>query len=807
MRIHTDAQIRSLEQARRGVYARVRINNAALSLRDMADHLGRNWIKSITWSDDIDRQVQDAQIELALAHHNITLSPFADSLANIPGNLIEPGRLMTIETAVVPHVRGPHSTDYKEVFRGYIDSVKPGTKNSLKLKARDLGKRLQDAWIESDEARYAAGTDTLAEVAMQAVLNEWAPGTTLYTPVSPGWVIRDWGPNSQPVLAALNAIAGQIGWIVRYKWDEGTAQWRLTFYEPDRTKTVNDWTVPLVKEVKHIETADTDVRNRVRVWYSDSSVTVGTPEERRKEIVREDAASITKYGRRYAEISEAATSEIDTAAEATSLAEAVLNDLKEPKAEASVVIPYDSRPETGDLVGIPAQRPLFDQDQSLAVVGVKHTINSSRLATTDLQVRGAPAGYFDKWIDTYTAHPGGSKPANTYPPPQSIPFPTNGGPGVVEVTTPWGGDPRNIPWLELHTAAASGFTATSDTLSGRVKSLKSPVRGPPGVTEWLRAYHENEDGLRSVPAPDIEITYPRMGPGYIDPEAGLPGGVTPEVFAGLSRGDSFPPDGWWMRTGVWGTDASQSLVERRSGAASLALLTASTELVSDWLPVESFRPFRLEIDAKGPIGGALEVDIEWYTSKAAAPTIVTAISWSQGGIGAWETSVATETAPSGATYARIVLRRGSAINTVYVGRFSWQRAPDAFRAYLASGTHSLGGTWSKVTYDTEDFDHGLVWDTGLEQFVARRAGLWSFSVGIQLSGADWAQVALRLNSNRVRIVGSTIPGTDTGEIRHSLASPALQLARGDVVDVVAQGSGGNIETGKHDTWLEGVCAS
>lgn len=231
---------------------------------------------------------------------------------------------------------------------------------------------------------------------------------TLSTPVSPNWAIKEFIQSRDNCLSAIRALAIQIGWDIRMKWDESTTSFKLTFYEPERTKTVADLTLSKREYMKpsKFETNVDAIRNSWTVKYSDSSDLWPDGSPKRKEINVSDSASIAKYGELWAEISEGTASNIDSSVEATKLVNAALADCKEPTTEFGVDLAGGFIwAEVGDLYTFSADGETFDVDQKLAVTGWTCTYDSGKIKTS-LEVSGTPTLGFSNWAAVVTVRPG-----------------------------------------------------------------------------------------------------------------------------------------------------------------------------------------------------------------------------------------------------------------------------------------------------------------------------------------------------------------------------------------------------------------
>src|SRR5690606_38013056 len=82
---------------------------------------------------------------------------------------------------------------------------------------------LVDTFIETQQV-YGSSDGMAVETVMQAILDDNSTGVTLYTPSSPGWMLKEFVQAKQPVLDALRQLADQIGWDARYRRREATSR-------------------------------------------------------------------------------------------------------------------------------------------------------------------------------------------------------------------------------------------------------------------------------------------------------------------------------------------------------------------------------------------------------------------------------------------------------------------------------------------------------------------------------------------------------------------------------------------------------
>lgn len=428
MRTVTAPELAVLAANTRVVAFRVKMANGEPLGTSMIDL--SKYVESVSIESDIDQPVsgatvtfrRDASVTQSLSplRTDSTLNRLDDGVTYAPQ--IDVKRNITIEE--VTTAVGGFSVDYKLIFKGTTDTVS-FEHSPISVTCRDLGAVLVDNFVET-EAVYGTGAGRALELVMQDILDgNGLSVISLYTPVSPGFNITSYNQQPQSVMDALSALQQLIGWDTRYKWDGGTSAFRLTLSQPDRAKTVPDYTFGPGSyfDVTRLELDLTGIRNSVKVSYRIAATGV------RSSQTYTDATSAAKYGHRFMLIQEADTSPIDTAAKALALATVAVLDLKEPKAEQELELPFFWPAELGDLYRFTDNKAHYNGNQDWAVVSVKHEI-SRRHHRTVLRVRGSPAGGYLTWLSLGTPPTGGGGgggggggPGNkrkTHPPPSAL---------------------------------------------------------------------------------------------------------------------------------------------------------------------------------------------------------------------------------------------------------------------------------------------------------------------------------------------------------------------------------------------------
>lgn len=301
-------------------------------------------------------------------------------------------------------------TYYYTLFHGYLgDNIKTSGP-TVDCSCRDLSKRLQDRYIEQVR-EYGSAAGVAAETVIQQILDDnlGAGVVTLYTPVSPGFMIRPYKAEYADVWSKIQEVPAQIGWFLGYRWDAATSQFRLTLMEPPRSKNASTADFALTWEddiyTHDLGISDQDVRNVITVWYRDKDT------GQRASVNVEDAASIAEYGRRAMTIEEADTSLIDTAAEATDFANAAKADLKDLTATSRLDMPL--LPQMDVFSGVTVDDPRVSSTIDFyGVESVRHDLNwESGRFRTEVVGSGRVIGAHTRWLAMQT-RPGSGLPVS-----------------------------------------------------------------------------------------------------------------------------------------------------------------------------------------------------------------------------------------------------------------------------------------------------------------------------------------------------------------------------------------------------------
>ncbi|HYE57656.1 MAG TPA: hypothetical protein VD948_04085, partial [Rhodothermales bacterium] len=393
-----------LEGKSQRVVWRVMAENSTGGFEDLSTLGDINWCESASWGESIDQPVASALIRLrrdAGASTGKSLAPLdTASTFNLNstsgfGQLIWPGREVKIETATLALGSSPSSGDYKTMFWGEVDRVDWET-SPIVLTARDrLGAHLADRWVE-EPTKYGSVDGRAIQSVMQDISSQWTSTSlstelSIYTPVSPGFLITVYEQQKMSVLEAQTQLADLIGWYYRPMWDSGSSAFRMTFAEPSRTASTADFTFGPDRyiDVRALAVDRTRVRNAVTVRYASTSGT-------RSSVSSTSTQSVADYGRRWMEIVEADGSAISSSSEAQTLADAVVEDLKDPEAEQEVETFFFWPAQLDDYYEFAPNGIHYTSTQFWGVYEIRHELSLDKHRTY-LRVRGQPAAGNLRW--------------------------------------------------------------------------------------------------------------------------------------------------------------------------------------------------------------------------------------------------------------------------------------------------------------------------------------------------------------------------------------------------------------------------
>lgn len=668
MRTPTEAQAAALAAPTGSVsYHRVRVLVAG-AWRDLSTLAGRDFQVGGQWSLEQDTTSGTATVSFLRESADISVAPLVtDSVLNALGGEYEPllgeGVSFIIEAAVVPSgtLRGDVGDgEWMPVFEGVIDDT--NATQQAQLTARDLGGRLLDAVIE-EPRKYGSTTGVPVEEVMGSILEDNGfDASELRVIGDTDWALGPYELKPTNVMQALQDLAAQMGWDLRYRWSEADDAWKLTLSEPDRAAAAAHFTYkPGAYEVTRCVSSLVDVRNRILLTYERKDAKDAEGKPLRPTVVREDLDSQAKYGVRTFMITEASASNIDTPAEAERFADAALADLKNLSLEIEVKVDFNPFVEIGDMVALVGPHPSFTEDQLLAVINASHTFGTYG-GSTVLTLRGKPSVARSFWRRVDVSYHAPTSPAIGPLAPTGLEVvPTING-FCLSFYPPVQGPKPEV--YELHLSATPSFnpdtSSASTTFYAASKTDTFNVTDlPPGVTRYARVVPKTAKNSYGDPSTEVSLTTQYVQPRFLQPRV---------TYAALPLNSDFeaqndpaaPPDNWSMVTGTWGTDAAMSS-DSYTGAYALMLSTPLAAVRAQPVSVRPGVRYAADVITKSPSSVAGEVLLEWYDASL---TLVSTTNLNIQALGvptSYARRVGVASAPAGARFASVVVRRANTL--------------------------------------------------------------------------------------------------------------------------------------------------
>jgi hypothetical protein len=385
-------------------------------LQDCADlgALHLDFADGASWGEELDTAISTGQLVIRRDTDADSAAPtMGDSSINRDtlgafAPLFEKGRAVLVKVATVLPGVAPVEVDKKPMFIGRINTVQWNA-DPMTISISDVGAWLVDASLP-EQKQYASASSTPGEgmllgAMIQSMIDDAIPpagSVPLYEPAIANWEPYSATPQDPGSLfAAIQQWAQEIGWNIRYRFDAAD-NFRLTLFEPPRTKVDPDWTFgpDEYTKVTNLTSSISDIRNRVKVLYQDA-------DGKLQSVTAEDPVSIAKYGGPNAvpRLWQFASATIRDETTALALANAVLSDLSEAQADQELELPFFWPVQIGDMGLFLANGDHYDTDQLLAVIAYQHSFKDGEGVTT-IRARGRVAGAFKQWVARPQTVPG-----------------------------------------------------------------------------------------------------------------------------------------------------------------------------------------------------------------------------------------------------------------------------------------------------------------------------------------------------------------------------------------------------------------
>jgi hypothetical protein len=513
------------------------------------------------------------------------------------------------------------------------------------------------------EPTWPSPTGTVVDGGVTWAVNALIPGTPPAMLGDADWDLGRFLQKCDPLFIALETLAMQIGWALRYRWDEASGDppgvSRYTLYSPDRDSlssvyTLNEYQVR--GEPMFRSTTD-DIRNAVEVPYFDKGdLDAGGNPKPKVALVDAStnaiaAASQARHGRRFMRYAPGAGANIDTSVEAERLALAAVLDLAD-MADCEVETAYLHFLQLGDAVTLPADGVNYDEAQVLSVVNLAHRVADGK-ATTTLSLRTRPQvanlGWHKRAAMSGVA---GTIPLEGPDAVENLELTEQAGGFTLAFTRPTRG--RAVKDLELHLSTEADFTpddstfwAQGDTDSFVVTDLL------PGTTYYAQVVPKDMRRNRGAASAEVEFTTRYVEPRTLQPRITY-GALPLNSDFEANNGVSIPPDAWEMTAGTWGTEAELT-TSAYTGTSAVRMKSDGILSSQMWSAREGDR-YSIDVvfRPESTTSASGEVMVEWFDEDLVSLGVGsgTSVIFS-GSTGAWHRGTSISTNPSGTRYMRV----------------------------------------------------------------------------------------------------------------------------------------------------------
>lgn len=686
------------------------------------------------------------------------------------------------------------------------------------------------------EGALTPTTGYAVQSVMQQILNDnGLSSITLSTPTSPSWNILPYKQDRTSVFDALRALATQIGWDLRMRWDSGTSTFKLTFFDPNRTKTTPDYTFDSddYEQLTEVSVDKQEIRNVIQVIYGNRATLTPLGQSKRTVLQVSDSASITKYGRLFFEIAEESTSNIDSSAEATTLANAALSDLKEPtvshSADLAFGFPYA---ELNDLYRFKANGRHYSADQDLACMSISHSV-AEGVMRTSIACRGKPALSARVWSNADVAPIGTGQIHSTSILGTESGITSSSSPIIGGTRLKFEGTSvlRDIPLeFEVHVSDTTGFSPSSTTLVYQGTSREVEVsKLNPGATYYARFvpwYRNSTMLVRGEPSAEFSFVAGRGVSAHMPSEIDF--SVRPlnaffdNRFGDDDRKDALP-DHWTLTAGTLGTevtskyDDTAGVGNARTGKYYIRFNTSSSTGTIESRPmiVEGGRRYKASALSKNISGtGSWGLKVYWRKFDGTALSSNEVTQSVTADVGTWVDRLEYFTAPANARYAKIEISTGTISTQSFdVDSVRFEEVIEIARYYhypaFGVGASIPDATSTIINFNTE-FDSqtnsnvttGAAW-----KYTAPRRGYYLIQTAVTIvfgnndTGTCYIEV-FKNGSVERRMTRQS--GHVLREETQYMASCMLYLNKGDYIDIrIYQSTGGakSLEAGSQ-TYVE-----
>jgi hypothetical protein len=260
-----------------GHYSKFEVQDADGVYRDYTQYLNTDWFTGATISESQDQSTMTLNATLLKQTGTLSLSPFrSDSLVNRNAggsyaNAIDAWRKWKLSVAVMREGYPPTGSDWKELCQGRIDVIE-WSGDQIIITGRGEEAVLLDFWIAA-ERQYGSVGGIAMETTLQSQMDDniGAAVYSLFTPVSPGYLMQPWTQPKDRLFSSMVAVSDKVGDVLRMRYDASNVQ-RLTLFAPNRTASPGSevWTLGPAEytAIRKIAIDKQGIRNFIKIRFA-----------------------------------------------------------------------------------------------------------------------------------------------------------------------------------------------------------------------------------------------------------------------------------------------------------------------------------------------------------------------------------------------------------------------------------------------------------------------------------------------------------------------------------------------------------
>lgn len=272
----------------------------------------------------------------------------------------------------------------------------------------------------------------------------------------------------------------------------------------------------------------------------------------------------------------------------------------------------------------------------------------------------------------------------------------------------------------------------------------------------------------------------------------------------------FPPDGWTVHTGTWGTDIDANVSTVYMGDSSIEFknTAVASKLLSDFIEIPLGQPWAVDVTWRRTANTQLNVAVEIYdAAKALITTVTLGTTAPRIGNNIWESHrfVGTLSSDNRTRFVKVRIGKAdTATDSIFIGALDFRVLRRAFRVIKTSDqTGIVSGAETQVVWNSTDFDFGGTyvsnqWNPAADNTGSAHArkhhdtyqNAWQFGTHVRWASLnDQSTATLSIRKNGTINATVTSANSGTGAISQTLAQ-ILFVREEDTVDVSVRHTNG-----------------